>query len=256
LYFYNARWYDSALGRFVQADNIIPRQQGSQAWNRYTYVNNNPIRYKDPTGHNFCDEDGNCYNKQGWYPDPYSRDPEIGRLSAVDIWKMMILWNYGITISDGGGKKWDTRNLHLIYSSLKNIDQVLDGHLPGLVSGATFRLSEYIPNTENCSLPDLSCRYRGWASGQSITFYTIGDDAIRQMNIYHEVGHLIENMPGMIDVFSDALKNEDNPSFINNNGYIDKYALLTLNLTNDPNYDSVQARQASISTWIAQRGKQ
>ena len=44
LYFYNARWYDNQLGRFAQADSIIP-DSDPQSWNRYTYVNNNPIIY-------------------------------------------------------------------------------------------------------------------------------------------------------------------------------------------------------------------
>ena len=47
----NARWYDPSLGRFAQADSIVPVSQGTQAWDRYAYVNNNPIRYNDPTGH-------------------------------------------------------------------------------------------------------------------------------------------------------------------------------------------------------------
>jgi len=50
--YYGARWYDVALGRFVQADTIIPEQtQGTQAWDRYAGMNNNPVRYNDPTGH-------------------------------------------------------------------------------------------------------------------------------------------------------------------------------------------------------------
>jgi RHS repeat-associated protein len=51
LMFYNARWYDPALGRFAQADTIIPQHQGVQAWDRFAYTNNNPVRYTDPTGH-------------------------------------------------------------------------------------------------------------------------------------------------------------------------------------------------------------
>jgi len=49
--FYNARWYDPSLGRFTQADTIIPESQGVQAWDRYAFVNNNPVRYTDSTGH-------------------------------------------------------------------------------------------------------------------------------------------------------------------------------------------------------------
>ena len=52
LYVYGARWYDSALGRFTSADTVIPEaSQGVQAWDRYAFVNNNPLRYSDPTGH-------------------------------------------------------------------------------------------------------------------------------------------------------------------------------------------------------------
>ena len=52
LMYYNARWYDASLGRFAQADSIVPTStQGTQAWDRYAYVNGNPVRYNDPTGH-------------------------------------------------------------------------------------------------------------------------------------------------------------------------------------------------------------
>jgi len=50
--YFNARWYDSSLGRFAQADSIVPlASQGAQAWDRYAYTNNNPVRYTDPSGH-------------------------------------------------------------------------------------------------------------------------------------------------------------------------------------------------------------
>jgi RHS repeat-associated protein len=49
---YRARFYDPSLGRFAQPDTLIPEQsQGTQAWDRYAYVNNNPLRYSDPSGH-------------------------------------------------------------------------------------------------------------------------------------------------------------------------------------------------------------
>lgn len=50
--FYNARWLDVYLSRFTQADPIIPEQsQGVQAWDRFAYANNNPLKYTDPSGH-------------------------------------------------------------------------------------------------------------------------------------------------------------------------------------------------------------
>ena len=39
------------LGRFVQADTIVPEPGNPQSLNRYSYVENNPVRYTDPSGH-------------------------------------------------------------------------------------------------------------------------------------------------------------------------------------------------------------
>jgi RHS repeat-associated protein len=72
IYYFNARWMDPSLGRFTSPDTIVPTgTQGTQAWDRYAYVNNNPVRYNDPTGHRACgdgediDCDGNKYAIEG-----------------------------------------------------------------------------------------------------------------------------------------------------------------------------------------------
>jgi RHS repeat-associated protein len=76
LYFYNARWYDPTLGRFAQPDSLIPEQsQGAQAWDRFGYANNNPVRYTDPTGHSIDCAVGeqNCSAGKlvpNWWKDP------------------------------------------------------------------------------------------------------------------------------------------------------------------------------------------
>jgi RHS repeat-associated protein len=51
LYDYRARFYDPALGRFLQPDPLVPEPGNPQALNRYAYVNNNPLKYTDPGGH-------------------------------------------------------------------------------------------------------------------------------------------------------------------------------------------------------------
>ncbi len=51
LYFYQSRYYDPQLGRFIQADTIIPSADTSQSLNRYSYVKNNPLKFTDPSGH-------------------------------------------------------------------------------------------------------------------------------------------------------------------------------------------------------------
>jgi len=51
LMFYNARYYDSSLSRWVQPDTVIPDIYNPLDLDRYSYTNNNPVNGNDPTGH-------------------------------------------------------------------------------------------------------------------------------------------------------------------------------------------------------------
>ncbi len=51
LYYYNARYYDPLIGRFISPDTIIPDPSNPQSFNRYSYCLNNPLKYIDPNGH-------------------------------------------------------------------------------------------------------------------------------------------------------------------------------------------------------------
>jgi len=53
LYYYNARYYDPELGRFIQPDDVIQDLSNPQSYNRYSYCVNDPLRYTDPTGKDF-----------------------------------------------------------------------------------------------------------------------------------------------------------------------------------------------------------
>jgi len=58
--FYNARWYDSYLNHFTQADTILPDPGSPQAFDRYAYSLNNPLYYTDESGHA-----PECYSADG-----------------------------------------------------------------------------------------------------------------------------------------------------------------------------------------------
>lgn len=45
-----ARFYVPYINRFLSADTIVPNPSNPQSYNRYSYVNNNPIRFVDPSG--------------------------------------------------------------------------------------------------------------------------------------------------------------------------------------------------------------
>jgi RHS repeat-associated protein len=57
LYYYNARYYNPQLGRFISPDTIVPDPANPQALNRYGYALNNPLIYTDPSGQWFGVDD-------------------------------------------------------------------------------------------------------------------------------------------------------------------------------------------------------
>jgi RHS repeat-associated protein len=50
LYHFGARWYDAAMGRFLQPDPLVPEPFNPQSLNRYSYALNDPVNRVDPTG--------------------------------------------------------------------------------------------------------------------------------------------------------------------------------------------------------------
>ncbi len=52
LTYMNARYYVPYANRFASADTIVPDPTNPQAFNRYSYVYNNPLNFVDPDGHN------------------------------------------------------------------------------------------------------------------------------------------------------------------------------------------------------------
>jgi RHS repeat-associated protein len=62
LLYYNARYYLPGIARFISADTLVPNPTNPQNWNRYSYTNNNPVRFTDPTGHCVIEDDigGQC----------------------------------------------------------------------------------------------------------------------------------------------------------------------------------------------------
>ena len=58
LYYYGARYYDATIGRFISPDTVIQSLANPQTLNRYSYCGNNPLKYTDPTGHDYISEHG------------------------------------------------------------------------------------------------------------------------------------------------------------------------------------------------------
>ena len=51
LYYLNSRYYDPETCRFINADSYVATGQGIVSYNMFAYGLNNPINFKDPSGH-------------------------------------------------------------------------------------------------------------------------------------------------------------------------------------------------------------
>jgi RHS repeat-associated protein len=119
LYYYVARWYDPQLGRFIQADTVVPNPGDAKAYDRYSYVINNPINMNDPSGH--CYNSSNSFCNTYWqsftfYAYQVTLGVEFHWQIDADTWKNDDLANiyqagkdirtYVDNLTGGGGQKW------------------------------------------------------------------------------------------------------------------------------------------------------
>ena len=112
LYYYKSRYYDSKLGRFLQADSVT-NAESPMGLNHYMYTEGNPVKYRDPDGHRLS-------SAQGWALLGYLQGPSVG-LTPEEGAMAGYAYGKGVDKKDGrnsntGGKKnnldagkaWDT----------------------------------------------------------------------------------------------------------------------------------------------------
>ncbi|MBX7225304.1 MAG: hypothetical protein K1X55_04690, partial [Chitinophagales bacterium] len=66
----NGRLYDPIVGRMLNPDNFVQDATSTQAFNRYSYVVNNPLKYSDPSGwlkYQNIDDDWRETSYTTWY---------------------------------------------------------------------------------------------------------------------------------------------------------------------------------------------
>jgi RHS repeat-associated protein len=170
LMFYNARWYDPAIGRFAQADSIVPG--GVQGYDRYAYVNNNPVRYNDPSGHSSCDyedDDGNCQS--------YTDEDYIA--SYLKIIKERYDWVVE-------GKDWTLKDLETIYHVGLDIENYVNGLTNG--KGNSWMHTYLGGTTITRGGGDSYATYPWWVVGKNTIYISAG--AVHGSTLAHEFGHI------------------------------------------------------------------
>ena len=186
LYFYNARWHAPVLGRFAQADTLIPGAGNPLALDRYAYVMNNPLRYTDPSGHEACFEDGYC--------------PEVGASEE----ELIAGWTtfYGIKIEG----KWSSSDKWKILFGVKAVGNAF-ANVIGYINPNTAFKNVYGSGLKfklNSGAADGS-----WACESSISGFSCDADSSGKIDarlVAHELGHIFN---GIISIAGEMTPYDD-----------------------------------------------
>ena len=197
LYFYGARWYDSALGRFIQADTIIPSPGNPMAWDRYAYVLNNPLRLVDPSGHYYCEGSLDCEHN---IYHTYTGDQLLDEVFS----------DYGVTLTGG----WTSHNKYAAALGITAVGAKLAKET-GKTSSEAFQevygemWFEWNAECPGCRSAEKNascgsnfsgdCGAGGAViiSGHHIQFASMSSNTLSAQNhVVHELGHAINHALG------------------------------------------------------------
>jgi RHS repeat-associated protein len=147
LHYYNARYYGSALGRFISPDSVIPNPKDPRNWNRYVYVLGNPLKYTDPTGHecSYWGENDSCNTYESSQTAPPTDEagyeayaPTFGVFRDEDVEHVRDqLFDDGYWFGPGG---------QMIQGLLEE-----SGDVPGIAEWVTNHLSDMYENCQQCT---------------------------------------------------------------------------------------------------------
>jgi RHS repeat-associated protein len=195
LYHYGARFYDPSLGRFIQADTIIPNPGIPVSYDRFAYVRNSPLNYIDPSGHLSCS----------------NSNVAEGDCSELDDEEILKIFYNVVFLGD-----WSPENIHIVLLAVRLVGEAfLKANIGlrtagdafkaayGLNDGDTF-LFEWDENCWGCREDPTGCdagtttgaacvSAYGYTNGENwIEFASMSeiDTPLRQINnVIHELGH-------------------------------------------------------------------
>ncbi len=193
-YYLRARYYNPVIGRFTQEDTYY-----GDGLNLYQYCANNPIRYKDPSGH--CPVEQNPFNR---YTD-VGADPEIAKLAAdpdmyPDLASKQHLINEYTTKGYGPAEALMLANYEIIHGKVnaenyaQNIKKTRPETGQPYDPNSDFRLQERLYEMQNGGDVGNSSSALETSNGKSSSSGTLGAEPY---TIYRPDGGVITDVTGL-----------------------------------------------------------
>jgi len=167
-----------------------------QGWDRYVYVNNNPVKYNDPSGHYICEDSyEGCNNRNTTFK--YTISDMILRVESrfgMDVRTEYPRENYG------GLLTWTLNQVNEIYNSLQTMAAGLNkitneqgmGWIKRNLGGTIFRL-DYVANILRSAFVTDNVIHIP-TNFDSLVWNSIGGTVSNML--IHEMGHVFDNRLG------------------------------------------------------------
>jgi RHS repeat-associated protein len=173
---YHARFFEPTLGVFIQPDSMVPGASNPQSFNRYSYANNNPVLYNDPTGHVSC-------SGKNWDDGPQCKGKAEFKKNVIsaDISRRY----HDITVQDVN--RWSLGQLTTLSSALDKIYSGFGKNYAAFAAG--FGNVSFTPVGAH-DLPDSAPANAEWWKGNINIAPQASED-----NMIHEMGHIFDTNP-------------------------------------------------------------
>ena len=217
LMYYNARYYDPALGTFVSPDSLVPDPGMVIDYNRFLYVRGNPLRYRDPSGHASCTTDA-CWERRWYEAHGYFMSGVSGHYSDE---RTAVFRDEGIlrdVLKEAGivvAASWNLsnpdefRNVSLLAQGVVKLGQKITGvrgvgiepavaHLSSLGGGNVQwkRATDSMSGALGCVSSGATMVILACASGAEVEFYDVlfkRSTSTIEGTVIHEMAHVLHN---------------------------------------------------------------
>ncbi|MCL6592307.1 MAG: RHS repeat-associated core domain-containing protein, partial [Firmicutes bacterium] len=207
LYYYNSRWYDQEVGRFISEDPVFDPNN----FNEYTYCANNPLIKIDPSGNSIVDDVVNFVKGLfGWDKgnDKKSSNTNSNTNSNPSTTNTVnngtvISDNGQITVKDSAGNVTATYNKEEMKADFQKLAQMQQEGAPGAKEFAETVKTKYkaffdVTKDQKGGVSVIGLR--GWGEGTKLH----DTDKVKgEKNTYDDM-FLVVGTEGSLDVFSRA----------------------------------------------------
>ena len=208
LLYLRARHYTASIGRFLTRDTWGGDENQPVSYNLWLYGYSNPVRYTDPTGR-FpaecleADDFGACILEYALTAREkcLENDPHYNQQTYEEAIKRKYIESFGIKLEPE--EKWTGKWLTNLYKVLfKDIGATA---LPHWLNHKKATLFIDKDGSAVCA-PGIDSCYFARTGPTQITFMHTGNSINSEINILHELGHLVDNLSQGSNYFTNQLR--------------------------------------------------